>query len=264
MTVQQTLSRPARVSGVGLHSGVPVTVEIAPGAAGIAFSHRGRRTPARPSEVTATTLCTRLGEVSTVEHLMSALAGAGVTDAEITVSAPELPGGDGSALLFLDAVLAAGLRATGGEEPPRLRHTVAYEQEGTRIVASPGTGRWECAYDLDDRFPGRQTFRARLPQDYRTEVAGARTIVLAEEIPACRSRRIGLGLDETSVVVIGRHEYDRPVRFPDEPARHKLLDLVGDLHLAGIPLGRLDVTAHRSGHRANVRFAQLLTDALGH
>jgi UDP-3-O-[3-hydroxymyristoyl] N-acetylglucosamine deacetylase len=260
---RRTVRRTVRLRGRGLHSGEPVEVAIHPGGDGLAFHHRGTRVAAVPANVTATRRCTRLGPVATVEHLMSALAGAGVTDAEIAVTAPELPGCDGSAAPFLDALAACGLEELGPARPAaRLERPITFARGCSVVRISPGTGRWHCVYDLAGRWPGRQALSVRLPADYAAEVAPARTLVLAEELAAARREGLGRGLGAGSVVVIGAHGYDGVVRFPDEPVRHKLLDLVGDLYLAGLPVHELDVTAVRCGHTANVMAARLLADAV--
>lgn len=262
MSFRRTVARPVEIEGVGLHSGKPVEMTIDPGCDGIAVHHGPFRTPASPDRVTGTRRCTSLGPVSTVEHLMSALAGAGVTDAEVTVSAPEIPGCDGSSLAFAEALAACGLRRIGPRVTSRLSRPVVYEEGATRIRVAPGTGRWRCTYDLGARWPGAQTVEALLPEEYAGGVAPARTIVLREEVEAARRLELGRGLDEESVVVIGQGGYESPVRFPDEPARHKLLDLIGDLYLSGLPVHALDVEAVRCGHTANVRVAQLLAEAV--
>ncbi|MGW1598441.1 UDP-3-O-acyl-N-acetylglucosamine deacetylase [Streptomyces sp. NPDC002343] len=259
---RNTLRAPLTLRGLGLHSGEPVTVTMRPGGDGIAFHYRGERVPAVPANVTGTSRCTRLGPVSTVEHLMSALACTQITDLEISVTAPELPGLDGSALPYVQALLATGLRPLAAAPAPRLRHPVRYTQGATYVEARAGTGRWTCVYHLEGHWLGVQSLTVRLPGDHPDHIAPARTLVLAEEIPAARAHRLGRGLGPDSVVVIGAQTYEGPVRFSDEPVRHKMLDLIGDLYLTGIPPAHLDVTAHRSGHQANVRLAQALTDAL--
>ncbi|MEU9190028.1 UDP-3-O-acyl-N-acetylglucosamine deacetylase [Streptomyces sp. NPDC048484] len=255
-----TVRAPVLLHGVGLHSAQPVTVTIAPGDDGIAFTHTFR-IPARPAHVTATNRRTRLGPVSTVEHLMSALAGARVTDAEVYLTADEVPGFDGSARPFTEALRTVGLRDLGPWQPPLLPRPVRYEDKDTILQARPGTGRWSVTYDRAPRFPGRQTVTAQLPVDYAGMVAPARTFVLETELARARAHGLGRGLDEPSVVIIGDDAYAGRTRFVDEPARHKLLDLIGDLYLTGIPVHHLDVTAVRPGHLANIALATLITGA---
>jgi UDP-3-O-[3-hydroxymyristoyl] N-acetylglucosamine deacetylase len=258
VSVHRTVSRTIRIRGRGLHSGSPLTLRIHPHDDGIVFRCRGESVRAHPANVTGTFRATTVGGISTVEHLMSAFAGASVRGAIVELTAPELPGLDGSAKEFADAIADAGTSAldTAPERP--FRGTVTVRDGPASIVIRPGTGRWTCTYDLGDRWPGALTVRAQLPGEYGAAVAWARTCIVAEEIPAALRAGLGGGLDSDSVVVIGPDGYANPVRSPDEPARHKLLDLVGDLWLAGVPLDLLDVTAVRPGHSTAVRAAALL------
>jgi UDP-3-O-[3-hydroxymyristoyl] N-acetylglucosamine deacetylase len=246
------LLAPVTLAGHGLHSGQPVTVRIHPADGGIAFRCDGSRVVAAPASVTGTSFHTVLGAIGTVEHLMSAFAGAGITDAEVELSYPELPALDGSAAGYV-----AVLRTQPLDEAEVLlpRHEVLVETPDASISVRRGTGVW--AYTFAHGC-GAQRFTCRLPQDYRTEVAPARTFALADQVPAMAVKGLGQGLDTSSVVLLGPDGYQNAPRFPDEPARHKLLDLVGDLYLTGIPVGLLDVTASFSGHTTNVAMAALL------
>jgi UDP-3-O-[3-hydroxymyristoyl] N-acetylglucosamine deacetylase len=258
VSVHRTVARTIRIRGRGLHSGSPLTLWVHPHDDGIVFRCRGESVRAHPDNVTGTFRATTVGGVSTVEHLMSAFAGASVGGAIVELTAPELPGLDGSAKEFADAIADAGTSAL--DRPPErpFRGTVTVRDGAASIVIRPGTGRWTCTYDLGDRWPGALTVRAELPGEYGVAVAWARTCIVAEEIPGALRAGLGGGLDSDSVVVIGPDGYANPVRSPDEPARHKLLDLIGDLWLAGVPLDQLDVTAVRPGHSTAVRAAALL------
>jgi UDP-3-O-[3-hydroxymyristoyl] N-acetylglucosamine deacetylase len=191
-----------------------------------------------------------LGPIGTVEHLMSAFAGAGVTDGEVELSYPELPALDGSAAGYVFRTQPPGRgRGRGAGRGARGRGRCAQRPAGQR--------------EVDLHLPARpgRTFTCLLPRDYRAEVAPARTFAIADQVPAMAARGLGRGLDETSVVLLRPDGGLTAPRFPDEPARHKLLDLVGDLYLAGIPVGLLDVTAAGAGHTANVAMACLLAGA---
>jgi UDP-3-O-acyl-N-acetylglucosamine deacetylase len=225
---------------------------------GIVFRCGGESVRAHPRNVTGTFRATTLGRIATVEHLMSAFAGAAVSDAIVELTAPEVPGLDGSAKEFADAIADAGTVALGSDLGPPLSTEVVVQEGPASIVIRPGSGRWCCTYDLGERWPGALTVRARLPDEYAGAIAWARTCVRAEEIAPARRAGLGGGLDSGSVVIIGPDGYANPVRSPDEPARHKLLDLLGDLWLAGVPLDRLDVTAVRPGHSTAVRAAARL------
>jgi UDP-3-O-[3-hydroxymyristoyl] N-acetylglucosamine deacetylase len=256
--VSRTLARSVRIRGRGLHSGTPLTLWLHPHDDGIIFRCRGESVRAHPANVTGTFRATNLGGIATVEHLMSALAGASVSGAVVELTAPEVPGLDGSAREFTEAIADAGTSVLKTDPSPLSSTAVTVEDGPTSIVIRPGSGRWRCTFDAGDRWPGALTVEAKLPDEYDTAVAWARTFTFADEIPYALRAGLGGGLDSGSVVIIGPAGYANPVRSPDEPARHKLLDLVGDLWLAGVPLDQVDVTAVRPGHRTAVRAAAAL------
>lgn len=261
---RRTLRGEVSFEGKGLHTGVPVKVTVHPGDKGIAFRLGGSRFAATPENVTDTTRSTKVGDVGTVEHLMAALAGLEITDAEVELDAPEVPGYDGSALPFVKAFQHAGVELIGVAELPSLFSRVfLQEDEGPKIAIGKGSGHWRYDYDLGQRFPGLQSYESEdAARDFPESIAPARTFALAEEIPFIIQAGLGKGLDEASCVVLGIEGYKNEVRFEDEPARHKLLDLIGDLYLAGVPIRALNVVAEKSGHRTNVKAASLLAEAM--
>lgn len=259
-----TLSRAARFEGLGLHTGVPVSVTVHPASDGISFRLGQDRVAASPENVTDTTRCTRLGRVGTVEHLMSAFAGLEITDAEVELDAPEVPGLDGSARPFVEGLLQAGFERIGEAVRPHLFGRVFLHHGNAEIAAAKGDGHWRYQYDTNTRWPGLQDFELkRVTQGYVSEVAGARTFAFEEELPMISQMGLGRGLDESSALILGSEGYTNQARFDDEPARHKLLDLIGDLYLSGVPIRFLDVVAHRSGHTANVMAAAKIKLATG-
>ena len=263
MMIRQTLAADVKFDGLGLHSGDPVHVIVHPGSNGIRFLYAGEWVEAKPANVTETKRCTRLGSVSTVEHLMSALAGLEITDADVELSAPELPGLDGSALPFFLGLSTVGREQIGEVEAPSLFKRVFVQEDDVKIAVAKGSGHWRAVYTTGDRWPGIQAFETEnVIADYQDQVAPARTFALAEEVPMIIQLGMGRGLDENSALVLGIEGYKNPARFTDEPARHKLLDLIGDLYLAGIPIQYLSVGAERSGHRANVKAAQMLYESI--
>ena len=263
--IRRTVRSEVRILGSGLHSGVPVEVIIHPSNEGIAFRVGSTRVRAHPSNVTDTTRSTRLGEVGTVEHLMSAFAGLEITDAEVELTYPELPGLDGSAIEFVTAILATGKEDIGQAEVPEVFGRLYLQEEGGLEVAiAKGDGRWRCVFATDDRWPGAQTFELDdCVGGYTDQIARARTFAFEEELPMIRQMELGKGLDESSALILGASGYVNEARFHDEPVRHKLLDLIGDLYLSGVPVRALSVVAERTGHRANVRAAALLAQAVG-
>ena len=261
--VARTVAGDVLFEGRGLHTGVPVRMTVRPGSDGIAFRYGAERTLARPENVTDTTRSTKLGSVGTVEHLMAAFAGLEITDAEVELDAPELPGMDGSARLYVEALLAAGFADGERRETPELYRRIFLGENGVSLSIGKGAGHGRYVYDLGTRWPGVQAFEAEDAVGvFRTEIAPARTLALIEEVPKLIEFGLGQGLDADSAVIVGEEGYKNSVRFDDEPARHKLLDLMGDLYLAGIPLRALNFVGERSGHRTHVKVAAMLAEAL--
>jgi UDP-3-O-acyl-N-acetylglucosamine deacetylase len=262
ISIEQSVS----LEGSGLHSGEPVRLTFHPGTDGIWFRCGNERVKANPANVTDTTRCTRLGGISTVEHVMAAIAGLEITDLEVETSYPEMPGVDGSARPFVDLLLDSGRAPLSGDnasvEVPDLYRRLFFQEDSIKIAISRGDGAWRYEYIYGDRWPGTQTYELNGPDAFADDVAPARTFALLEEIGQITALGLGLGLDESSCLVLGPDAYKNEPRFPDEPARHKLLDLVGDLALAGMPIRALNVVAERSGHRTNVAAAAMLWQAL--
>lgn len=256
---RRTVAGEATFSGLGLHSGEPVTARVIPDENGIVFRYGEHSVEATPENVTDTRRCTRLGEISTIEHMMSALAGLGVTDAVVELSYPELPAMDGSALPFFTGLSEAGLTVIGEGEQRELYTRRYLQTDNVKIAVGKGEGKWGFTFDSGERWPGSQEFETLdVLGEYGEKIAPARTTVFATEIEMAKAAGLGRGLDEHSVVILGENCYGNPVRFGNEPARHKLLDLIGDLYLAGISLSHLNVHGHASGHRTNVEMAAML------
>ncbi len=260
--IRRTLANPVALEGLGLHTGEPVRLTVHPASDGIHFRYGTERTRAVPANVTDTQRSTKLGSVGTIEHLMSAFAGLEITDAEVEVTAPEIPGMDGSAMPFVRALLDAGFVNLEERDRPNLFTRVFFVEDEIKVAVGKGEGHWKYRYDLGDRWPGVQEFDSMLPASYVGQVASARTFALVEEIPYIIQAGLAKGLDESSALILGIDGYKNEARFPDEPARHKLLDLAGDLYLAGVPVRYLNVAAVRTGHRTNVKTAQLIIASL--
>lgn len=259
----RTVAADVAFEGRGLHTGTPVRMVVRPGSDGIAFRYGAERTLARPENVTDTTRSTKVGSVGTVEHLMATFAGLEITDAEVELDAPELPGLDGSARRYVEALVAAGFADGDERETPELYRRVFLQQGPASLSIGKGTGHGRYVYDLGKRWPGVQAFEAAdAVGAFAAEVAPARTLALIEEVPRLIELGLGKGLDADSAVILGEEGYKNDVRFEDEPARHKLLDLMGDLYLAGVPLRSLNFVGERTGHRAHVKAAGMLRDAL--
>lgn len=258
-----TLAQDARFEGLGLHSGVPVTMTVRPGERGIIFHHNGSSVNAHPENVTDTTRSTRLGEIGTVEHIMSALAGLEITDAEIELTAPEIPGMDGSSTLFVHGLQSAGTQTIGTQELPDLYSRIYHQEPDLKIALGKGNGHWRYEFETGERWPGSQHYETQaVIEDYPTEIAPARTTAFNEEIPMVIKAGLAKGLDKDSALILGDNGYMNEARFEDEPARHKLLDMIGDLYLSGVPIRFLNVVGSKNGHRANIIMAKMLRKAV--
>ncbi len=269
---QRTLGGVASVSGSGLFSGEPVTVTIKPADAeeGFVFVRTdlaGAPTvPARVEHVVPSPRRTTLkrGEAiaETVEHCLSALAGLGIDNAIIELSAREAPAGDGSASPFVEAIQRVGLVEQDSPRRPVIVTEPITVREGDAMVAALPNGGpgMDLMYDLnygEDAPIGRQTHAFTLdPASYVDRIAPARTYAMFEEAQLMRANGMFAHLSPSDMLVIGQAgPIDNSFRFDDEPARHKLLDLLGDLTLVGRPVNAR-VIASKSGHALNHELAR--------
>lgn len=272
--MQATLCRSVAFSGVGLHSGAPVSLTVRPATVdtGIRFcridvTDRDQIVPARFDHVVDTRLNTMIGNadgvrVSTVEHLMAALAAAGVDNALIDIDGPEVPVMDGSALPFQRAIEAVGLAMTAA--PRRVLRVLEpiRVESGAASAALVPARRFAVDFTID--FPDPAIGRQSLALDvtagsFADELADCRTFARLAEIDALRKVGLARGGDLGNAVVVDGARVLNPggLRRPDEFVRHKMLDVVGDLFLAGGPiLGRY--IGHRAGHDLTNRLLHAL------
>jgi UDP-3-O-[3-hydroxymyristoyl] N-acetylglucosamine deacetylase len=269
--VQQTLRTAIDCTGVGVHSGRKCHLSLlpAPSGSGIVFRRTdlGLDIPARHDFVVDTRLCTVLGlpgrreaVVGTVEHVMAALAGAGISNAVIALDGPEVPILDGSAASFAFLIDCAGVVTQGvAERAIAVRRSVRVS-DGDAFVelhpASFGHGLTvTMSIDFADAAIGAQALSLALtPGRFRRELAAARTFGRAADVAALQAAGLALGGSLDNAVVVDGAKVLNPggLRMQDEFVRHKMLDAIGDLALAGAPLiGRL--VAHKSGHALNNR-----------
>ena len=280
---RRTLRNPAEVRGAGLFTAAPATVRIFPANPGAGFAFRRVDLPGAPLiPATAahlapsptgrnTTLAVPgppTASVATVEHILSALAGLGVTDALIEIDGPEVPIADGSAAPFTDAIAAVGVTDLGPTIKPIVITApirIADSSGGPGVISAEPSSSAEYIYELDygpgAPIPAQRAVYATASGDYAAAVAPARTFCLETEARAMRAAGLFTHLSPRDMLVIGPSgPIDNHYRFPDEPACHKLLDLIGDLALAGRPIqGR--VTASRTGHAANHAMARAIVAA---
>ena len=261
MSPRRTIAHPVTVSGTALHAGVPVTMTLSPaaGGSGVVFRRADLNVdiPARYDLVSETRLGTVIGQgsakVGVVEHLMAAAAGAEIDDLLVSLDGPEPPILDGDALSYLTLMESAGLRE---QDQPRtairVRKTVTVESGDAKASLLPDES---LSYSYELSFPviGEQVFAFAFSRaGFKAEIAPARTFGFLSELEALNKMDMAKGaslantlaLDDTGVINRDRQ------RFADEFVRHKILDAIGDMALAGAPLiARFQ--GHKSGHATN-------------
>jgi UDP-3-O-[3-hydroxymyristoyl] N-acetylglucosamine deacetylase len=266
---QTTLRDHTTLFGVGVHSGLPVTLTIHPADAdtGLRFirtridGYRHREIPADMGAVTATEFATVLGDatgplISTAEHVLAALAGLGVDNAVVEIDGPEAPIMDGSAAPFVAAIDLAGLETL--KQPRRfikvVKHVrVAMGDAFGEILPNPRGFRIEAEVNFNHALIGRQFLAIDVkPDAFRREIARARTFGFMRDVTTLWNSGYALGasLENTIVVTDNRILNPEGTRFPDEFVRHKILDSIGDLALAGGPL-LATYRSVRGGHKLN-------------
>ncbi len=273
---RRTLKAPIGCVGDGLHTGRRLSLTLRPAelGSGIVFrrSDLGIDVPARFDHVIDTRLCTAIAHpekpearIGTIEHVMAALVGAGIDDAIVEVDGPEIPIMDGSASPFLFLIECAGIVTSAA---PRqaievLRPVRVEDENGAFAELRPNA---EAALDavLEIDFPntaiGRQALAFRLtPEGFRDGLADARTFTLAEDVARLQAAGLAQGGSLANAVVVDGQNILNPggLRRPDEFVRHKMLDMVGDLALAGAPL-RARFSGSRSGHALNNQLLRAL------
>ena len=266
---QRTIAVPVTLRGTGLHSGrsVEMTLRPAPEGTGIVFRRvdlRGGAIPAGLEMVTGAAHRVILGGadgVQTVEHLLSAAWALGVDNMDVDVDGGELPGMDGSALPLARAIRGAGLRRQGAPKAVlEVRRPVWVGNTGAWAVALPGP-RFSaaCIVTLDPPGPGDQAATYDPERDaYEETIAPARTWGYEKDADVLRREGLALGASLENTLVIGGTGFLNTPRFANEAARHKVVDLLGDLALTGHAI-RGTVIAVRAGHGLHVALARALS-----
>ena len=265
-----TLKEAFTIQGVGLHSGVETQVKVLPTQLG-----KGRyfvRTDLPGSPMIAASLAivqeamlsTQLGEgeakVRTVEHLLAALVMSGIDEARIEIDSPEVPLLDGSAKIWMEAIASAGIESFNNNLIPEKQITEPiWHQEGDMFVAALPSTQILFSYGVDYPYQpiGRQWYSWN-PQveEFKNAIAPARTFGFADQIEQLRSMGLIKGGSLENALVCDRENWlNPPLRFENEPVRHKLLDLIGDLSLLGnIP--QAHYLAYKASHKLHTQLAQ--------
>jgi UDP-3-O-acyl N-acetylglucosamine deacetylase len=272
---QQTIAAPVEVQGIGYVTGKNVRLRFRPAPAntGVVFvrTDLGAHAciPAVVENVTGTARRTTLGQppvhVGLVEHVLSALTGMHIDNCYVELDAPEPPGLDGSALAFVQLLANAGT-VTQTERRPiwMTERTISYTtSEASIALHPPEHEELRVSYLLDygheSPIPWQMCTVTINPGSYLSDVAVCRTFVTDQEALALREQGLGSRTGVTDLVIFGRQgPIQNKLRFANEPARHKILDILGDLSLVGCDL-RGHVVAYRSGHPHNVELVRKLT-----
>lgn len=294
---QRTINKQVSLSGVGLHTGQHVNMVLQPAPANFGFKFQRIDLPDQPfipADITrvvstqrGTTLQCDDAEVHTVEHALSALTGMGIDNVLILLDGPEVPILDGSARYFVEAIQEAGIEEQEEErEYFEVEETITYRDPitGSELVAMPSSG-FEITTLIDFNSPvlGQQFATLNDLKEYAGEIAPCRTFVFLHEVEYLFSQNLIKGGDlDNAIVIVDRPmtqadldalavKLEKPsvlvsgegilntldLHFRNEPARHKLLDVIGDMALLGRPI-KGKITAIKPGHRANVEFTRLL------
>lgn len=267
MLKQCTIRNPITASGIGLHTGVPLQLKLYPAEPNTGI--KVRRIDCKPSveiplkadHVTSTILSTEVGlhgaTVSTVEHLLSALWGLGIDNVLMEIDGPEIPIMDGSAHHFIFLIQSAGI-----EEQPaprnflRVLKTLRIRQHDSWVRLAPYQG-LKVSFTLDYNHPVLKSHRSKFSLDlnydcYIREISRARTFGFKEELDTLQANNKALGASPHNAIALGDDQVlnDTALRYENEFTRHKILDAVGDLYMAGYPiLGHF--TGYKSGHSLN-------------
>ena len=260
MIHEQTIRSAVECSGVGLHSGAPVSMQILPAPPGTGIVFRrvdldGFQIEANSRNVARVSYATSLMKkgvlISTTEHLLSAFTGVGIDNAIVELDNLELPILDGSALPFVELIQKAGIRK---QRRPRRFMKILREvemREGNKFISVYPADKYSVSYSINFPHPliGKETFQVELTNgSYLRNIAAARTFGSRADEKAMRNMGLIRGASRDNCIVLTRDGIENgPLRFADEFVRHKILDLVGDLALLGKPiLGK--IVADRAGH----------------
>jgi len=263
--LQKTISSSASCEGTGIHTGNGSQAVFHPAQAGsgIIFISGGKKVPAKPQHITDTKRGTTLDGISTVEHVLSAVYGLGIDNIIIEIAGGEPPILDGSSAGYTELLLSAGITEQKMQrtviKPPASIHI----KDGPAEISLFPSDRLiiEARIVYPEAFVGTQShiFDETL-NDYRKDIAPARTFGRLSEVEALKKQGLAKGASFENAIAITEDGYSAPLRFPDELARHKILDIMGDIAFAGARLaGR--IVSVRAGHKLNIELVRRIINA---
>ena len=260
-----TLAAPLEFRGVGLHTGAESTIEVrpAPPGTGYVFVVGDTRVPATSEFAKESPLATVIAHggtsISTIEHVLSALLAMGCSDAEIALEGSEVPILDGSAKLYADAIARVGLTHSEQARPVFAPSHVMEFRDGDRAVVILPSDVFRVRFVGDFPAPiGAHYFDATItPEFYRSQIAPARTFAFLRDVEAMRAAGLARGGSLDNALVYDESGPMQPLQWPNEPVRHKVLDLIGDFALLG-GWPQCEVIAIKSGHALHTRITREL------
>ena len=271
MQRERTLASRVVYDGIGLHSGTPVHREIAPAPprTGIQFARidlpEALPVAATAANVTATLRATTIAagtlKFFTIEHLMSALHVSGVDNCLVLLNAEEPPVVDGSARTFFRLIAEAGTVEQDAERRVTVIDRVYRVDDGSHFVMAVPYDGLRVSFTSLNEHPliGVQYYDIEVtPESYGKEIAPARTIAYEKEVAALQANGLGLGGSLETVIVYNDEGWMNPLNFPNELVRHKILDVLGDIRLAGVIRGHIIAVA--SGHALNTALAKQIAE----
>lgn len=268
---QKTIRNPIDCTGTGLHSGARVSLALRPASpdTGIIFRRTdlGIDIPARWDNVTDTQLCTTIGDgngasIGTIEHIMAALAGCGIDNIIVEVDAPEVPIMDGSSADFVFLLECAGIvEQSASRRCIQVLKRVMVGSQDKSATLTPGSGQtFSFEIDFENTVISRQEFFVDVSdENFRTEISRARTFGFDHEVAQLRAMGLARGGSLDNAVVVSKDGVlnEGGLRYDDEFVRHKILDSIGDVYLAGVP-----VVGHYHGYKAGHAITNELLHAL--
>tara|TARA_X000000950_G_scaffold287580_1_gene400490 strand:- start:2073 stop:2945 length:873 start_codon:yes stop_codon:yes gene_type:complete len=264
--LQQTISKPVSINGIGLHSGINVSMHLYPAEAnyGVKFIRKditeNNVIEAIWSNVTNTKLSTTISNqngvsVSTIEHLMSALSGLHIDNVKIEIYGPEVPIMDGSSIKFVNLINSTSVKNLNKKRKIlKVKKNIKIEKNNSSVELKPNN---QFSIDFEIDFPSRlvsqQSCQLQLINgNYKNDIASARTFGFEKDVDMLRSSGLALGGSLENAVVVGENKIlnSEGLRYKDEFVRHKILDSIGDLYLAGSPIQGY-FFGNKSGHHLN-------------
>lgn len=272
MNYRKTLSKELVITGVGIHTGLMCEAKFVPRTTteGIIFHYTGEKISAKLKNVCSTERGTNLAvknsEIYTIEHILSSLYAVGITDLDIYLNAPEPPILDGSAKNFVDKFLEIGTKDLSEERKElTTNEKIEYLHKEIYYSIEPSD---KTIFEFEFIHPhpkvGKQVYSFEFSaENYAKEIAPARTFGFEEELEYLKKSGLAKGASLKNALLITKDGFSSELRFDNELARHKIIDLIGDLSLLDVEFKNVKIKSICGGHKHNIEFAKKLQEKLG-